>query len=56
MGLEVTAVFERAGKKVERKKVKRGKTRRLTITKEEVINYIQDRFNTKILRKARRNE
>jgi large subunit ribosomal protein L5 len=56
MGLEVTAVFQRAGKKVERKKVKRGKTRRLTVTKEEIISFIQDKFNTKILRKQRRNE
>jgi large subunit ribosomal protein L5 len=55
MGLEVTAVFTRAGKSVERKKVKRGKARRLTVTKAEIEEYLSSKFKTKILKKIRRN-
>lgn len=53
MGLEVTVVFERAGKKVERKKIKRGKTRRLTITRREIESYLEKNFKTKILRREK---
>jgi ribosomal protein L5 len=56
MGLEITAVFCRAGKKVERKKVKRGKARRLTVSKEEIIAYIKNKFDTKVMRKQKRGE
>jgi large subunit ribosomal protein L5 len=51
MGLEVTVVFSRAGKSVETKKVKRGKSRRLTVAREEIENYLTTKFNTEILRK-----
>jgi large subunit ribosomal protein L5 len=51
MGFEVTVVFSRAGKSVESKKVKRGKSRRLTVTQEEIENYLITKFNTEILRK-----
>jgi large subunit ribosomal protein L5 len=51
MGFEVTVVFSRAGKAVEKKKIKRGKTRRLTVTREEIENYLITKFNTEILRK-----
>jgi large subunit ribosomal protein L5 len=54
MGFEVTAVFARAGKSIERKKVKRGKSRRLTVTREEVENYLVSNFKTEILRKKKR--
>jgi large subunit ribosomal protein L5 len=54
MGLEVTVVFERAGKKIERKKIKRGKTRRLVVTRKEIENYLENNFKTKIIRKQRR--
>ncbi len=54
MGFEVSAVFARAGKNVEKKKVKRGKSRRLTIPKEEIISYLENKFGTKILRKQKR--
>ncbi|MDP2947264.1 MAG: 50S ribosomal protein L5 [Nanoarchaeota archaeon] len=54
MGLEVTVVFERAGKKVERKKIKRGKARRLTITRAEIESYLESKFKTKILRREKR--
>ena len=51
LGFEVTVVFSRAGKSVEQKKVKRGKSRRLTVTREEIENYLITKFNTDILRK-----
>lgn len=54
MGLEVTIVFYRAGKSVEAKKIKRGKSRRLTISREEIEEYLKNKFNTKILRKKDR--
>lgn len=56
MGLEVTAVFTRAGKSVERKKVKRGKAKRLTVKREEIENYLTTKFNTTILRKQKKGE
>lgn len=51
MGFEVTAVFSRAGKRVERKKVKAGKGRRLDITPEEIETFMIDKFKTKVLKK-----
>ncbi len=55
MGFEVTIVFSRAGKSVESKKVKRGKTRRLIVTRAEIEDYLKSKFSTKILRKKDRN-
>lgn len=54
MGFEVTAVFSRAGKAVEKKKVKRGKSRRLTVAREEVENFLVSNFKTEILRKKKK--
>lgn len=54
MGFEVTAVFSRAGKAVERKKVKRGKARRLTVTREEIEEFLVSKFKTEILRKKKK--
>ena len=54
MGFEVTVVFSRAGKAVERKKIKRGKSRRLTVTREEIENYLVSKFKTEILRKRKK--
>jgi large subunit ribosomal protein L5 len=51
MGFEVTAVFVRAGKRIERKKVKKGKARRMDIASEEIEEYMEKNFKTKILRK-----
>jgi len=56
MGFEVTVVFSRAGKSVESKKVKRGKARRLTVTRKEIEAYLQEKFNTEILRKIKLGE
>jgi len=54
MGFEVTVVFARAGKSVEKKKIKRGKARRITVTREEIENYLITKFNTEILRKQKK--
>ena len=54
MGFEATVVFTRAGKSVERKKVKRGKSRRLVVTREEIENYLITKFKTEILRKQKK--
>ena len=51
LGFEVTVVFSRAGKAVEKKKVKRGKACRLTVTRKEIEDYLITKFNTNILRK-----
>jgi large subunit ribosomal protein L5 len=56
MGFEVTVVFSRAGKSVEKKKVKRGKSRRLTVTRKEIEEYLQSEFKTEILRKIKHGE
>jgi len=54
MGFEVTVVFTRAGKSVEKKKVKRGKSRRLTVSPVEIETYLITKFNTEILRKQKK--
>lgn len=56
MGFEVTVVFSRAGKSVEKRKVKRGKSRRLTVTREEIENYLKNNFGTTILRKRKKED
>ncbi|MGK0232088.1 MAG: large subunit ribosomal protein L5 [Patescibacteria group bacterium] len=54
MGFEVTVVFSRPGKHVEKKKVKRGKyAKRLVVAKEDIINYLQTKYKTEIIRKNR---
>ena len=55
MGFEITVVFTRAGKSVEKKKVKRGKSRRLTVTRKEIEDYLVSNFKTEILRKKKKN-
>ncbi len=54
MGFEVTVVFSRAGKSVEMKKIKRGKSRRLTVSRKEIENYLITKFKTEILRKKKK--
>ncbi len=47
MGLDVTVVFKRAGRRVKLKKIKRGKTpARQRINKEEIIKFMEDNFQT----------
>lgn len=56
MGLEVTVVFSRPGKYAGIKKIKKGKPRRLDVDKEEIIKYLEENFQTKILRRKKQND
>ncbi len=56
MGFEVTVVFVRAGKRIERRKVKRGKMRRQDVTIEEIEKIMQDKFNVKVLKKVKKTQ
>ena len=47
VGLDVTVVFKRAGRRVGLKKIKKGKvSRRQKITKEEIIKFMEENFQT----------
>lgn len=47
MGLDVTVVFRRTGKRVALKKIKRGKLpKRQGVSKEEIIKFMEDKFKT----------
>ena len=47
-GLDITVVFKRTGRRVKLRKIKRGKIpKRQTITKDEIIKFMEDNFNTK---------
>jgi len=47
-GLDVTVVLKRTGRRVALKKAKRGKvSRRQNISKEEIIKFMEENFNTK---------
>ena len=47
VGLDVTVVFKRAGRRVRLKKIKRGKvSKRQKITKEEIIKFMEENFHT----------
>lgn len=54
MGFEVTAVFVRAGKRVERKKMKKGKIRRQVVGKEEIKEILRDKFQIKIIERRKK--
>jgi len=48
MGLDVTVVFKRAGRRVKLRKIKKGKVpKRQIITKEEIIKFMEDNFQTR---------
>jgi len=48
MGLDVTVVFKRSGRRVKLKKIKKGKIpKRQKISKEEIIQFMEDNFQTK---------
>ena len=50
MGLEVCVTLARAGKRVEKRRIKKGKIpQRHKITKEETIEFIKQNFNTEII-------
>jgi large subunit ribosomal protein L5 len=47
MGLDITVVFKRAGRRVKLKKIKTGKIpERQKISKEEIIKFMEDNFQT----------
>ena len=46
MGFDVTVVFKRAGRRVRLRKIKKGKIpKRQTITKEEIIKFLEENYN-----------
>ena len=50
MGLDVTIVFKRTGRRVGIRKIKRGKIpQRQTIKKEEIIKFMEEKFNTEFI-------
>ena len=50
IGLDVTVVFKRTGRRVRLKKIKRGKvSKRQNISKQEIINYMEEHFQTKFV-------
>ncbi len=50
MGFDVTVVFARAGKRIKIKKIKKGKIpKRQMITKEEIIKFMEDNFQTEFI-------
>ncbi len=52
MGFDVTVVFARTGKRVKLKKMKKGKIpKRQIISKEEIIKFMEENFNTEFVGK-----
>ncbi|RLG12344.1 50S ribosomal protein L5 [Candidatus Pacearchaeota archaeon] len=50
LGLDVTVVFKRSGRRVKLRKIKRGKIpKRQKITKEEIIKFMEENFQTKFI-------
>ena len=50
MGLDVTVVFKRTGRRVKLKKIKRGKVpKKQVITKEEIIKFMEEKFETEFI-------
>ena len=50
LGLDVTIVFVRSGKRIKLKKTKKGKiSKRQIITKEEIIKFMEDNFQVKFV-------
>jgi len=47
IGLDVTVVFKRTGKRVKQRKIKKGKIpKRQIITPDEIIKFMEDKFQT----------
>jgi len=47
MGLDVTVVLKRTGRRIRMKKIKRGKvSKKQSISKEEIIKFMEEKFNT----------
>lgn len=57
LGLDVTAVFKRAGKRVALKKIKAGKIpKKQDVTKEEIIDYLTNTLKINVEDKAKASE
>lgn len=53
IGLDVTVVFKRAGRRVGLRKIKKGKySKRQIISKKEIIKFMEDNFGTSFVGKA----
>jgi len=49
-GLDITVVFKRAGRRVGLRKIKKGKVpSRQKISKEEIIKFMEDNFQTEFM-------
>jgi large subunit ribosomal protein L5 len=49
MGFKITVVFARKGKRVNRKKIKKGKlSDKQIVSKEEIIKFMEENFNTEV--------
>ena len=52
MGLDVTVVFKRSGRRVKLRKIKRGKvSKRQAISREEIIKFMEDNFQVEFVGK-----
>lgn len=50
LGLDVTVAFKRAGKRVKLKKIKKGRIpQRQKVSKEEIIKFMEEKFQTKFI-------
>jgi len=50
MGFDVTVVFKRTGRRVKLRKIKRGRIpKKQKISKEEIIKFMEDKFQTKFM-------
>ena len=48
MGLDITVVFKRTGRRVKLRKIKKGRVpKRQIITKEEIIKFMEENFQTR---------
>jgi len=54
MGFEISIVFTRSGKRIERKKIKKGNAKRQKVSAEEIKKIMIDKFKTKIIAKGGR--
>ena len=55
--MNVTVDFARHGKRVERKKIKRGKIpRRQAVSREEIIEYMKENYNLKLIEKKAKEQ
>lgn len=49
MGFEITAVFTRPGKYIEKRKIKRNKAKRSVVSREDIIHFLESKYGTKVL-------